>query len=41
MQVSGRFFGPQGKESGFAITYFADKLDGSQLTLSGTGIAIR
>ena len=40
-QVSGRFYGPQGKESGFAMTLFAQKPDGSILSLSGTGLALR
>ena len=40
-QVSGRFFGPQGKESGYVLTLIANKPDGSQIYISGSGVALR
>lgn len=40
-QVGGRFFGPQGKESGYALTLLADKPDGARLYISGSGVALR
>lgn len=40
-QFSGRFFGPQGRESGFVLTMLAEKPDGSRYYLSGFGAAMR
>lgn len=40
-QLSGRFYGPQGKEAGYVMTLLADRPDGSRLYLSGPGVALR
>lgn len=40
-QLSGRFFGPQGKEAGFVMSMVAEKADGSRYYLSFGGAAIR
>jgi len=40
-QVGGRFFGPQGREAGYALTMLTEKPDGTRLYLSGTGVALR
>lgn len=40
-QFSGRFFGPQGKESGFVLSMFAERADGFRYSVSFRGAALR
>ena len=40
-EMSGAFFGPQGKEAGFVVSVFGNRSDGAEITLVANGLALR